>query len=223
MKKLVLTAVALTCAASVFAQGTVAFNNRVVGAGTSHVYAPLGPGDNVAIQGNAAIDGGSTSYGARALIGASGIAGQYGAAGTFSVLLAAPGSGQPESSLLPGTPTTTFRTGGAAGNIVGVTETLAGVPLDAPSATLQMFAWDNSSGSYNTYAQAVAAWNAGTIAAGKSLPFNLAAIGGTLNPPPNVEPALTSFNLYFQAIPEPSSMALAGLGAAALFIFRRRK
>ena len=29
------------------------------------------------------------------------------------------------------------------------------------------------------------------------------------------------FNLYF--VPEPSTFALAGLGAAALMIFRRRK
>jgi len=223
MKKLVLTAIAVTCAASVFAQGSVQFNNRVA-SGTSHVYAPLGPGDTVAIQGNAASDSpsGSTSYGGRALIGASGLSGPYGASTTLSILLGAPGSGQAESSLVAGSPTTTFRTGGAAGNIVGVTETLPSVPLDAPSATLMMFAWDNSSGLYPTYAQAIAAWNAGTIAAGKSLPWNQGVGGGLLTPPP-VEPGLTSFSLYFQAVPEPSSFALAGLGAAALFIFRRRK
>ena len=33
----------------------------------------------------------------------------------------------------------------------------------------------------------------------------------------------SGFNLYLVPIPEPTSFALAGLGAAALLIFRRRK
>jgi len=54
----------------------------------------------------------------------------------------------------------------------------------------------------------------GTDAAGNSLPpYNL--FGGATGIP-------TGFTLI-QTVPEPSSMALAGLGAAALLIFRRRK
>jgi len=219
MKKVIVTALAMTCAVGVFAQGTVAFNNRV-GAGTSHVYVG---GNGTQIRGNGATDSpaGSTSYAGLALIGASGINGQYGAATTLAQLLAANGAGQPESSLVPSLGTTTFRTGGAAGNINLITSTLTGVPLDSPAATLQMVAWDNSSGLYPTWTQASVAWTQGLIAAGRSATFTVNNIGGNLNVPPDVEPGLTSFNIFI--VPEPTSFALAGLGAAALLIFRRRK
>ena len=35
--------------------------------------------------------------------------------------------------------------------------------------------------------------------------------------------SVKSFNEYYIIIPEPTTLALAGLGAAALLIFRRRK
>jgi len=38
MKKLVIAALTVTCAVSVFAQGTVVFNNRVTGTVVTHVY-----------------------------------------------------------------------------------------------------------------------------------------------------------------------------------------
>jgi len=42
--------------------------------------------------------------------------------------------------------------------------------------------------------------------------------------PPNTPPNLTGMpSVVLVAVPEPSTFALAGLGAAALFIFRRRK
>jgi len=55
----------------------------------------------------------------------------------------------------------------------------------------------------------------GTDASGNSFPpYNL--FGGATGIP-------TGFTLTQGSVPEPSSMALAGLGAAALLIFRRRK
>jgi len=59
-------------------------------------------------------------------------------------------------------------------------------------------AWDNSSGHFPTWATASAAWLAGCIAAGHSAPFNVSAIGGTNNAPPNLNnfQPITSFNLY---------------------------
>jgi len=218
MKKVIVTALAMSCAVGVFAQGTVVFNNRVAG-GTTHVYG----GGLSQTQGSGAADNpaGSTSYAGLTLIGANGVSGLYGAGTTFAQLLAANGAGVPESSLLPAAGITTFRTGAAAGNIVQTTATLAGVPLDATAATLQMVAWDNSSGLYPTWTQASAAWAAGLIQAGRSATFTVNNIGGKFNTPPNIEPGLTSFNIF--PIPEPTSFALAGLGAAALLIFRRRK
>jgi hypothetical protein len=222
MKKLILSAFALTCAASVFAQGTVVFNNRVAGTTISYVYAPLASDTQRAQSGNDAtgFPTGSTDWTGWTRIGASGTGGQYGAATTYAVLLSAPGLNQPMSSLAPATPLTTFRTGAAAGNVTGTTATLGNVPADAPSATLAMAAWDNSSGQYGTYALALQAWQEGALAMGFSSPFNVTAIGGSLNPAPTLND-LRSFNLTI--VPEPSSFALVGLGAAALLIFRRRK
>jgi hypothetical protein len=208
MKKLALATLALTCAASVFAQGTVVFNNRITGTLVTYVY--LGSGPRV---GNGTAD---TPTGNIDWTGYNRIAG----AGFLAQLLAANGGSQPENTLTPQGGTTTFRTGTAAGNVAGTTATLQNIPKDSPLATLQLAAWDNSSGLYSTWAQASVAWNAGLIAAGRSNPFNLAAIGGDSNPAPSLT-GLQSFSIYL--IPEPSTFALAGLGAAAMLIFRRRR
>jgi hypothetical protein len=55
----------------------------------------------------------------------------------------------------------------------------------------------------------------GTDTTGNSFP-TLPLFGGTSG-------IQSGFNLASTAVPEPTSMALAGLGAAALLIFRRRK
>jgi hypothetical protein len=208
MKKLALASLALTCAASVFAQGTVVFNNRVTGTLVTHVYL----GGNAQRIGNGT---GDTPSGTADWTGFTALSG----AGYWSALLAANGANQAESSLQQATPTTTFRTGTAVGNIAGVTATLNNVPADAPVATIEMVAWDNSSGQYSTWALAKAAWNANLIAAGTSGTFNLGPIGGLGSAPTMT--GLQSFNIYL--VPEPTTFALAGLGAAALLIFRRRK
>jgi len=220
MKKLILAAVTIASAASVFAQGTVIFNNRLNA--TSHVYGAPNPG-MPSLQGPSSIDNpaGSTDYGSYVLIGSGGTGGKYGAATTLAQLLAAPGAGAAESSLVPSSsPPTSFRTGAAAGNVVANTATLAGVAPDAAAATLEMVAWDNSSGLYPTWAQASVAWAANLISAGRSAPFTVNAIGGVVNPAPDIS-GLRSFSIGI--VPEPTSAALLGLGAAAMLIFRRRK
>jgi hypothetical protein len=217
MKKLILAAVTVASAASVFAQGTVIFNNRL--GGISHVWA----GGSSQIQGNASIDtpAGSTQYPAPGYV-LIGTTGGMNPATTFAQLLAAPGSGAPESSLVPSGGTTTFRTGAGAGNVVQITATLGNIPKDAASATFEMVAWDNSSGLYPTWTQFAAALATGVpgLTGGRSAPFTVASIGGDVNTPPNLV-GLTSFNIF--SVPEPTSAALLGLGAAAMLIFRRRK
>jgi hypothetical protein len=145
---------------------------------------------------------------------------------TFAQLLGAPGYNVPESGLLPGSPVTSFRSGAAAGTVFGNTTTFNNIPPNAPQATLEMVAWDNASGLYPTWSQASTAWLVGLIAAGKSGTWNQDNLGGTLPAPSMInstDPSqhVQSFNLYF--VPEPTTAALAAVGAGALLLFRRRK
>jgi len=214
MKKLALATLALTCAASVFAQGTVVMGNRFSGS-TAFVY--RGGGQRLG-NGTAETPTGTTDWTGYTRIGAGG---NTEAASFLATLLSANGQNVPEGSLQSATMTTTFRTGTAAGNLpANLTATLGNVPKDAAFATLELVAWDNSSGLYSTWAQASVAWANGLIAAGRSNPINLASIGGDFNTPPNTV-GFQSFSVYL--VPEPTTFALAGMGAAALLIFRRRK
>jgi hypothetical protein len=231
MKKLVVTAVLMSLANGAFGQATVVFDNRIFGSIITHVYAPL-PGNPYFAQiGNGSNDtpAGTTMWTQFTPIGANGRNLQYGAATTSAQLLGAPGYNAPESGLMPGSLVTTFRTGAGAGNTdpsISITTTFNNIPPDALEATLEMVAWDNSSGLYPAWTQASVAWRLGLIAAGTSGTWNQNNIGGVIRVPPfminSADPSqhVQSFNLYF--IPEPSAVALAGLGAAALFIFRRK-
>jgi hypothetical protein len=95
--------------------------------------------------------------------------------------------------------------------------------------------WSASIGT--SWAQAQAWWNNGNASGASSTPGYF-GINSTVANDVVPQPALTSYPglfgtvpgtingwglSYFQTIPEPSSFALAGLGAAALLIFRRRK
>lgn len=207
MKKNILVALAiLGVVASAYSQGTVTFNNLNSAAGLkSPVYGPQTGDATQLLQGNTAtgLPVGTQVYTGPLLSGAN----------YTAQIWSAPGNDQPESSLVAATPTTTFRTGNAAGFVTATTVTLANVGKDAAAATLQLRVWDNTTG---------ATWDAATIK-GKSALFNVANIGGDLNTPPLLA-GLTSFNVGGAGpiIPEPSSFALVGLGAAALLIFRRK-
>jgi hypothetical protein len=195
------------------AQGTVQFNLRA--SGTSHIYAPLSPSDTSAIVGqgtNDAVPSGTTAYGGRALIGAT-LIGQYGAQTTLTSLLGAPGTNVTESSLVAGAvaggnTATTFRTGTAAGGNAAAFATFGNIPPDAPIASFEVVAWDNSSGQYSTWQLAQQAWVNGEITAGKTPIFTLYNIGGALNTAPPLFPNSTwpagapttgmqSFNLHY--------------------------
>jgi len=234
MKKLILAAFALTAAVSVFAQGQIVLNNRIlatVNSQTGHIWGPSATAPGLSLIGLGSNDSpsGTTPFGAASamtMIGTSGATSQFGYRTTFAQLIGALGQNMPESSLAPLVGVTTFRTGASLGDVAALNVTLPGTSaLDAPFATVEMVAWDNSSGLYPTWTQASAAWKNGQIAAGVSGIFNVANLSGTANGAPFLTSAGTvsgfSFNLY--NIPEPSSFALAGLGAAALLIFRRRK
>jgi hypothetical protein len=176
-------------------QGTVLFGNRFPGISISHVYFPSTNDESFHLTGNWTNDlpGGTVNYPLYGMnpIGASGVS-------TFvAQLLASPGSNASPASLVPVNPTSTFRTGGAAGNLVTVTATLSGVPADAPVATMAMVVWDNSSGLYPTWTQASSAWNQGIILAVMTPAYNVYKIGGVTNVPPPAITNIASFNMAF--------------------------
>ena len=222
MKALIITAFVVTTAVSVFAQGTVVFVGNSY-AGTQHIWAPSYSGWGwISLVGSGSNDtpSGTTPYAAcgLTLIGANGLTGAFGASTTFAQLLAANGPKQPASSLEPSGQTTTFHTGAEAGLPVLITDTLQNIPKDSPAATLDVVAWDNSSGLYPTWAVASVAWMRGLISCGTSGAFTVLSIGGDVNAPPAF--AYPSFNLI--PVPEPSTFELVGLGAAARLMLRRR-
>ncbi len=113
----------------------------------------------------------------------------------------------PESSYAPVGNAVNFRTGANAGYIVSSIQTtgFAG----GTAITVQMRAWEASGG--NSYEAAVAAGKK----FGKSVDVPLTVTVAPATPPDMV--GLTSFNL----VPEPSTLALGVLGAAALLLRRR--
>jgi hypothetical protein len=120
---------------------------------------------------------------------------------------------------------TSFRTGLGAGNFFAANDTFSNIAPDAPVATFELVVWDNSSGIYPTWTSASAAVANGFILGGHSAPFVLQYIGGAIFTPPNVVSSIPGEGLqsFSIVVPEPTTIALAGLGAAALLVFRRRK
>lgn len=201
MKKLIATSIVCLLAGVVAnAQGTVNFAN--IGAG---VNAPVHLSDGVTKLNGA-------NYQAILLAGAS--AGALTQVGTA----------------------TPFLSGGNAGYFNGGPVTINSV---TPGSTgfFEIIAWDSTLGGTTTgatAAQAFAAWQGGKGnvwgasgyvygPGGGETPFSNTTGGvGTPASPPVSLSGLPQFNLA-PPVPEPSTFALAGLGAAALMIFRRRK
>jgi hypothetical protein len=189
-------------------QGQIIFNTRILGSTynqTSHIWGPSSTNPHLALIGLGSNDNpaGSTPFGTAsgmAMIGASGATSSMGYRTTFAQLIGALGQNQPESTLVPLLGVTTFRTGTSLGCVSAITATIPGTAaLDAPWATVEIVAWDNSSGLYPTWAEASVAWRNEQIAAGHSAPINVANLGGTQNPNPYLTSGgqnLTSFNLY---------------------------
>jgi len=101
-----------------------------------------------------------------------------------------------------------------AGRFNGNIATLTGVAAGA-DASFAVISWTGAYGSFDE------AFTAGA-ATGVSPKYTMATGGvDPLVPPPSISAQFPG--LILQPVPEPSTLALAGLGAAALLIFRRRK
>jgi len=94
--------------------------------------------------------------------------------------------------------------------------TLDGVPFGAGTVSMQVKCWDVLSGA--TYDICYAA---GKVC-GKSAVFTYTAPGSSSDPVSSFY--MVNFRGFtIDSVPEPGTFALAGLGAAAMLIFRRRK
>jgi hypothetical protein len=109
-----------------------------------------------------------------------------------------------------------FRAAGAqAGYMLGgdTIRTINGIPAGG-AAAVQLRAWDSA---FATYEAAVAAGGK----YGSSSVLNLASTGNPTSAPPGTPADLTGLQ-SFALVPEPSTIALAMLGGAALFLRRRK-
>ena len=139
MKKLILAAFALTAAASVFAQGTIVFNNNIPGTIITTYLCAAGDqwSQHVRLPGRQRDYGTygdfpsgtvnwSAWYNNNLFIGNNGLTGQFGGSDTLVELLAAPGLGDTSSSLVAAT--VGLRPSGRvaiAGYVAAVTPTFA--------------------------------------------------------------------------------------------------
>ena len=224
MKKNLLVIAGLLCAtASVLAQGTIRFENRVTGTQTGFAAAVVAPiygvdpaNPTLVKKGNAAtgpttpVPQGTQTYGGQPLVG-SGF--------TASLWYRAAGSGAAfaQAATTPfrvTTSTTLFGFWTTPGTAV----VLPGIPSDATSrAEILIRVWDNQGGSVTSWDAAV---QRGNVPTGESDPFVVPfQLGGGTVLPPTLQ-GLQSFEL---TVPEPSVIALGVLGAGCLFLLRRRK
>lgn len=185
MKKLLLVAACTVASLAALAQGTVNFNNSPSAIGGAG--APISDIDGVTKL-----------------------------AGTtfMAVLYAGPSAG----ALAPIGATLTFRTGAGAGffNTTGQdTSRIIGTVAPGAVATIQVRAWENTSGAITSWDLATAAG----VKTGQSAIFTVTT-GGVGSPPslPANLVGLTSFSL----VPEPATYALLALGAGALLLRRRK-
>lgn len=140
----------------------------------------------------------------------------------WAQLYAAPGAGVAEGSLVAlGTPTN-FRTGAGAGFVpAGIVATVTG-GIPGTTATVQMRAWEGAAGS--TYEATLASGGkvGKSTGVGGSATINV-TLGGPdpAGGPDFLDPFLTGLQ-PFSLVPEPSTIALGLLGAAALLLRRRK-
>jgi hypothetical protein len=109
--------------------------------------------------------------------------------------------------------TTTFRDGSTTAALAQyvnpITVEIPGVGTGG-TATLKIKAWQTSLGTYET----------AQLARGESAVFTTTPLGGGPTPPGDLPSSLQGFTV--NVIPEPSTIALGALGAAALLLRRRK-
>lgn len=212
MKKLLLTSALVAVCAGAFAQGKVTFVND----GASLVVLTTDTGGVLAAD--KALAGQVVGNQVALPSGKTLVAGLYGGTSSSSLFLY---STLPlTDAATPGgviAPTHWVLNANAATGASAIPGIASGTPITASTPWFQVAVWDASFGSY---AAAV-----GQGYAGKGAPFQFNPGPSLLYPniaPTSANSTWTEGNIIL-SVPEPSTFALAGLGAAALMIFRRRK
>lgn len=201
MKKLLLTSLLTITAAVAFGQGTVYFaNDTLTLPGTTHLvrFAAADTPGNVFALANAPAVG--TNFFVQLYYGASTITSPDDS--SLVAVTSNPAKLRGSTTTAPGV----WSSGGA--------RTLTGFDYASGSVALVVRVWDSIDGT-KTYANT-------TTTRGESalflytLPSSASAPAGDFN--------MVNFGgVMLQVVPEPSTIALAGLGAAAFLIFRRRR
>jgi hypothetical protein len=212
MKKLLLTSLASLLTVAAFAQGTVTFQNA-----TSQPF-PTAADRNVKF-------GETASLFNPLLVAGANVSSNYAGVNLSSLRAAlyyAPGTvldaswEQVNLAAVGGAATFKQSTSTTAGSWFGGTRTLDSIATSGGVASLMVVVWDSSLSNDPLSAAARGGlW-------GRSAVFSYTTpTGGTPAPSEYLPNNLQSFTIG--VVPEPSSMAIAGLGAAALVFFRRRK
>jgi hypothetical protein len=182
MKTVLSAAFIILALGSSLAQTVVNLNNNIITCVRSPVYGPEPSNPTLSKTGNtpSGTPPGSQSYGGAMLSGT----------GYRAQLFYGLGY-QPESGLVEAQPSTTFRTGGAAGYLVGSPVVLPFPVTVGSPVTLQVRAWDNSGGLYPDWNAARQAWTVGLAFAGKSPLLYIGSLAASNN-----LCGLLSFNLF---------------------------
>lgn len=189
MKKILIIAAVLATACHVHAQGQFAFTT--LGASTGLIY--------IDTVGGAKANGYSVDY-------------------AYSMT-----ANVTDPALLTSAPVAQVKTINASGIFIGTVQNFggptptAGLPTaGATTISLQIRAWFSGTGD-TTYASAVADPLGDRY--GSTLPFNLSLGDPTASPPGSATPIKNAFPSFAAVVntPEPSTIALGMMGAAALF------
>jgi hypothetical protein len=143
-----------------------------------------------------------------------------GAANGLFELLWAP-AGTTDLALFSSVPGALVSCSPTAGRLTGGSRTINGIAAGA-IVSVVFRGWTGGAADWTS---STAAWDLGQIARGYSSIMSVDTGDPTTTPAgtPGSFPGGAGILLTYSAVPEPSSMALAGLGAASLLMFRRRK